>query len=415
MRLVILHEIQTTLGKRSFWVMTLLFPLVIIALTLAPQWLAGEDFFENPPAPTDIRAARMGFVDLSGLVSTAPPNIPASVLRPFSDEAAARAALANREIRGYVIIPADFLQTGELIMVGEELNIFGNVDQLILAKYLVAYNLLGDEVRAARFIAPTAQMQVRSLGPVTVESQESTAIFSLPFAVMFILFFVISFTGGYMLQSVAQEKENRTAEILLVSVPARSLMAGKVLGLGLVALLQMGVWFVGGWWALNSRAGFLNLPEADRFGREFIILIALYFLLGYLLYALALGALGALAPNAREGAQFTFLIILPLLAPFWLNFAFLQNPNGPLATALSLFPLTAPTAMPARLAAANVPLWQIAASLLGLLLATYLFLLLAARFFRADTLLSEQSLSLRRILNELRGGGKGNTELRRAP
>ena len=132
--------------------------------------------------------------------------------------------------------------------------------------------------------------------------------------------------------------------------------------------------------------------------------VALYFLLGYLMYASALAAIGVLAPTAREAAQFTFIVILPLLIPLWLSSAFIEEPNGGLAVFLSLFPLTAPLAMAARLATASVPAWQPAVELVGLTLVAYWFVLVAARLFRADTLLSTASLTWKRIGQELRAG-----------
>jgi ABC-2 type transport system permease protein len=96
--------------------------------------------------------------------------------------------------------------------------------------------------------------------------------------------------------------------------------------------------------------------------------------------------------------------MLPLLLPLWLNVAFLNDPNGTLATALSLFPLTAPTSMMTRIAAGGVPLWQILLSLAGLAITTYLLVLFAARFFRADTLLSTRSFHWKRLFAEFRAG-----------
>ena len=94
--------------------------------------------------------------------------------------------------------------------------------------------------------------------------------------------------------------------------------------------------------------------------------------------------------------------MLPLLTPVWLNAVFTEASNGLFATILSLFPLTAPTAMVARLAAGGVPFWQAAVALAGLGVTAYFFVNLAARFFRADTLLSSRSVSWRRIASELR-------------
>ena len=147
---------------------------------------------------------------------------------------------------------------------------------------------------------------------------------------------------------------------------------------------------------LVGAAGFL-------LGYALFVWAMLFFLFGYIAYAAALGALGALAPTMREGSQFTFILLLPLMVPLWLNNVFVNDSNGPIATALSLFPLSAPTTMVTRLAAGGVPAWQPFVALAGLIVTAYLFVLLAARFFRADTLLSSTSLSWGRIAAEIRG------------
>jgi ABC-2 type transport system permease protein len=137
------------------------------------------------------------------------------------------------------------------------------------------------------------------------------------------------------------------------------------------------------------------LPEG------FALWAVLYFLLGYMTFASAMGAIGTLAPTMREASQFTFAVLLPLMIPVWLNTAFMQAPNGSLVTFLSIFPLTSPVSMVARLTAVRVPLWQMLLSL-GLLVATaYGFVLMSARFFKADTLLSAVPLDFKRLRTEV--------------
>jgi ABC-2 type transport system permease protein len=223
----------------------------------------------------------------------------------------------------------------------------------------------------------------------------------VPFAALFIFFFVITTSSGFMLQSVSKEKENRTVEILLLSLRPRDLMLGKVVGLGVVALLQMAIWLGGSLFALD-RSATLGIAASVELPPGFVAWALAYFVLGYLLYASALGAIGALAPSAREGTQFTFIALLPLMIPLWLSTAFSESPNGTLATLFSLFPLTAPTSMITRMAAGPVPVEQLLVGLAGLAVTTYVFVLLAARFFRADTLLSSNALNWRRIVAELR-------------
>jgi ABC-2 type transport system permease protein len=209
-----------------------------------------------------------------------------------------------------------------------------------------------------------------------------------------------------MLNSVSREKENRTAEILLISLEPKQLMTGKVIGLGLVALFQMSVWLSGAIYALNNSNQIFEAANNFQLPDGFFGLALVYFILGYFLYASILGSIGVLAPNAREGGQFTFVAILPLLVPLWFNYIFTESPDGPVSVFLSLFPLTAPSSMITRLTTSHIPLWQIILSLAGLVLTAYFFVMLASRLFRADTLLSSENLSFKRLKQELWGKRK---------
>ncbi len=255
-------------------------------------------------------------------------------------------------------LPADFMQTGEVIAVATSLSPLAGEQSEDLLRWLVAVSLLGNEQLASLVLAPTGRCRLEVIAPAEVDNRTSAAGFGVSFALMFILFFSITMSSGYMLQSVSKEKENRTAEVLLTSLDAagaddrqgdRAGVSGAVADGDLArrrhAAVQPGRDAAGQPW------------RRDLAGRLLVYLL-LYFLLGYLVYSSALGALGALAPNAREGSQFTFVIILPLLIPLWFNSIFLNDPNGTLATVLSLFPLTAPTTMVTRLASTSVPAWQ---------------------------------------------------------
>jgi ABC-2 type transport system permease protein len=405
--IVVKHEILTTISRKSFWFTTLLFPLMILAFSLFPSFFAQNAAQQAQSIVADPGAAvaAMGYVDAAGILAQLPPDMPADRMRRFSDEASAQAALDAGQIGQYYVIAADYLKTGNITAVMAQLAPISMEGQANLLRYVINYNLTGDAALARLLTNPTASVETHSLAPQVKTESTGPMGFILPFAVMFVLFFIITMTGGYMLQSVAKEKENRTAEVLLVSVRPRELVLGKVLGLGVVALGQMAVWLGGGLLLMGGGLAIANIAGGYALPVSFIFAAAIYFLLGYLLYASALGAVGALAPTAREGAQFTFIIILPLLVPFYLNQAFTSDPNGLLATILSLIPLTAPTAMMARLSVVAVPAWQVALSLTGLAVTTYLLVLLSARFFRADTLLSNASLNWGRLIREVRGRG----------
>ncbi|OQA44116.1 MAG: ABC-2 family transporter protein [Chloroflexi bacterium ADurb.Bin325] len=403
-RLVIKHEILTTLGRPSFWFMTFLFPAMIMGFSLLPTLMA-ETAFDNPSAlPSIMQAAArpIGYVDQGGFIRRLPPDVPADSVRAFVDEDAALAALAAGEISQYYVLPADLPRTGRAAVVADQAAPLSGITPGRTIEYLIDYNLTGDDRLARLVLDPLGSPEAEALSP-DVRAGSGASGFTISFAVMFVLFFVITMSAGYMLQSVAKEKENRTAEVLLMSVRPRELMLGKVLGLGFVALVQMGVWGGGGVLLMGSGLAIASMLAGHPLPLSLFFWAFAYFVLGYLIYAAMLGALGALAPTMREGSQFTFVLLIPLIMPMWFSSVFMQEPNGVMATVLSLFPLTAPTSMVTRMAATAVPLWQPVVGILLLLAATYLLVLLSARFFRADTLLSSDSLSWGRIRRELLG------------
>jgi len=413
--LVIKHEIRNTIGKPSFWLTTFLLPGVIMVFTFGTQFISQRAFEQEEDVIAGVEqgdALAIGYVDHAGIIAQLPPGIPEVLFPSFPDEASAHAALLGGQLREYYVIPADYVATGDLLAVEKEFAPLGNIGGGDLFRYVISFNLVGDEAIARRVASPITNLETTALAAAdTGADADYGTRFLVGYGVLFILFFVLTMSSSFMLRSVSREKENLTVEVLLVSLRPRDLMLGKVLGLGLVGLLQMGIW-LGGSLLTMQHGGSMLETFGVMFGQitlppGFMVWGLLYFLLGYILYASALGAIGALAPNARETGQFTFIVMVPMMIPLLLSNAFVEAPNGVLATALSLFPLTAPTAMLPRLAAGGVPLWQPVVSLAGLAVTMYLFVLLAARFFRADTLLSSASLSWARVRDEFKKGSKG--------
>jgi ABC-2 type transport system permease protein len=240
------------------------------------------------------------------------------------------------------------------------------------------------------------------LASSTEIDKDDPMTFAVPMAILFIFFFVITTSSGFMLTSVTKEKENRTAETLLVSLKPSQMMLGKILGLGIIALLQMSIWLGGALLALDNSSQLFATVTKFELPTGFIFWAILFFLFGYLMYASILGTIGVLSPNTREGGQFTFVAILPLLIPLWLNYTFTDAPNSPVAVFLSLFPLTAPSAMISRLTSGHVPTYQILLSLGGLIISSYFLIILASKLFRADNILSTESFRWRKIFAEFR-------------
>lgn len=417
--LVIKHEIRETIGKPSFWLTAFVFPLIIFAITFGSQMMAQglteEEADADPLSALAEQAAEAaaqpaGYVDRATLVTEMPEAIPDGMFRSFATVEDAEAALEQGQVDRYYVVPADVRETGRIELVQAQFSPFPQLGGQDPFRYVLLHNLTGDADVAVLLLDSLPRVSRESIvsdedGGAGDPEGEGVAAMAAPTAMLFIFFFVLTMSSSFMLRSVTKEKESRVVEVLLLSLRPRELMLGKILGLGVAALLQMAIWMGGGLLVLGEGLPILGLAASALsldLPTGFLIWVALYFLLGYLTFSSALGALGTLAPNMREGSQFTFALLLPLMIPLWLSSSFIDAPNGPLATFLSIFPLTAPVSMVTRLAATTVPLWQILLSL-GLLAATtYGFVLISARFFRADTLLSTAPLNLQRILSELR-------------
>jgi ABC-2 type transport system permease protein len=401
---VVKYELYTILSKPSFWLTTFLVPLLVIGLNVGTQVLVQSEVSEAASAGTagaPAGAAPIALVDEAGLVQRMPADIPPEALQAWPSQEAARAAMAAGEIAQFYVIPADFLETGRLLLIIDQFAPISSSAEEEAIRYVLSANLVDDPGRAAALVDPLWSVETHALAPQESGRQTSFLTTVVPIATTLIFYLVLTFTGSYMLQSVTREKENRTAEVLLVSLRPRELLMGKVLALAVLGLGQVIVWVGGSVLVLDQARQAIATAAHFALPAGFFVWGFLYFLVGYLLYGSLMAGLGALAPTAREGNQLVFVIVIPLMVPLLVNTAFSEAPNGALVTFLSLFPLTAPVSMPTRLAVAPVAFWQ---PLLGLALlagCAYLVILLAGRLFRADTLLSSSTLSLARVRHEL--------------
>ncbi len=407
--LVIKHDLDATLRQRSFWILTFIMPLILVGVNA--YYLMGDggpqELGQQASGAALAELPAIGLVDPAGVIEALPEDLPPDLFVHFADEQAARAALEAGTIEQYLAVPADYIATGQIEVYDREFQIAleaqGPLDafggQSGLLNYLIAYNLVDDPQVAAALQNPVPlwAAEMHALQPPS-EGGRNDEVASLIASVLPLVYYFLLVMGStYLMRSVVAEKENRTAEVLLVSVDPRRLLVGKIAAMSVVTLMQVVVWVAGGTFVLRRGAELLAMGEL-QLPPGFIMWAILFLVFGYLLFASIMVAGGALANNVREGGQLTWLLVIPLMPTLMFGQAFAQDPHGLLSVALSLFPLSAPSAMVTRLAVAEVPLWQILLSLGGLAVSAYLFLLLASRFFRAGNLLSQEAFNWRRLL-----------------
>jgi len=208
-----------------------------------------------------------------------------------------------------------------------------------------------------------------------------------------------------MLQGLGEEKENRLMEILLSSVSARQLLTGKVLGLSAAGLVQVAVWVV-------SLPLILNLASATTGGHvsmmlipaNLLVLATVYFILGYLLFAVLAAGVGAISPTVQEGTQLSSIYSVFAIAPIWFLGLIVLYPNSPLSVFFTIFPLTAPVLVMARLGLTSIAPWELATSITVMVLSIIVGLLLTSKVFRVYLLMYGKRPKLGEIIRSLKNG-----------
>ena len=199
----------------------------------------------------------------------------------------------------------------------------------------------------------------------------------------------IFFSSGYLLQGIAEEKQNRVIEVIWSSVNPTQLLAGKILGLGPAGLLQVAFY-----------AGLLVFPSVTvlalfhlSFSAMFLSLV--YFVLGYFLFAGLMAGTGILGNSPQESGQLSAFWTILSMIPMFLMAPISEDPNSWLARGLSYFPLTAPVTMLLRITSAQIPWTDVGISIAVLILSIYLAVTAAAKMFRAAALMYGKRPSLR--------------------
>jgi ABC-2 type transport system permease protein len=219
----------------------------------------------------------------------------------------------------------------------------------------------------------------------------------LPFLAVMLLYMGIVGISQMLISSTLEEKANRVYEVLLSSVSPFQLMAGKLLGICAVGFTLLALWSGGGLVAAALQ-GFGDVVQVAQLG-WFVV----YYVLGFLMIASLFVAIGSACNTIKEAQNLMAPLSIMLALPLVLALVSMSNPNGTVPTVASFIPPFTPFLMMARIAGAPPPPdWQLWATLVILLLATWLTIRLAARVFRVGILLYGQPPSLAQIARWMR-------------
>lgn len=399
-------ELRSTVWRLGFLLTTFGLPLLLSAVTITSA-IVQADLIASQ------RAARasVGIADEASVLDAEMRD--PEVLR-FGSRARGLESLAARDIDTLFVIERDWRTTARVVAITRaDVSVLVRNDEAAnVALARVLRRALADDVATpevvARLVDPVALSRARQTpNGVVPESPgallEALAAVMTPMLLGILLMSSLLMASGYLVQTIAQDKETKIVEVLLASATADELMAGKLLGLGAAGLVQFGIWAVLG----GGGAKFLlaALPHAAiEWPARAIAILPLFFFLGYGFLGSVMLATGAFGSSAAESQKLTLGWVLASVAPLLVLPTFLDAPHGVLARVFSFIPFTAPIAIVIRVAVDPVSIsWlEIAGVALELVIATAIAIVVGGRIFRVGLLMSGSLPSARAIWEQIR-------------
>ncbi len=431
--IIIKREYLERVRQRSFIVLTLLLPAIMIGAFVIPAKLSSMKSSKMQRLVVVTSMPQFGEIVRQQILASSKPDEEKSGAgkdkdkdkdaededKPGRDYAievdanaseAERAVLRNRvnsgDIDGYLWLSDDAVAARKVSYYGRETGGFlekswlsGQLDRAIVLRELAQRGVSG--TRADELLKPVKLDIVRVEGGKETKANDRGMFFAV-FAMVMLLYTAVIFYGVSVMRAVLEEKNSRVMEVLLSSATSTELMAGKLIGVGAVGLTQIVIWIaMAGAYALPALAasaitGEIRIPPLT------LAAFALFFLLGYLLFSSIYAAIGAVITSEQEGQQLQFIIVLPLIISVFMMGPVMRAPDAPVAVWTSMVPFFSPVLMYLRIAVQPPPVWQIALSL-ALLVGTIAgILVLCARIYRIGILMYGKRPTLPEIVKWLK-------------
>jgi ABC-2 type transport system permease protein len=402
-------EFLEKVKSKAFIISLVLMPLIMVVFGFLPGLLASKP---------DDKPIALGVLDETGKILTPlsqrldekyrlPDGRPNYVLRNLNEDvsfgelkARANKLIASKQIEGYFHIPATVYDSGKVEFRAENV---GNIriserfsrtmEEVIVEQRLVSRGFDPTQIKKLMADVNVKSIKVSEKG----EEKESgflETFFSAYIMIMMLMFLVLT-SGQLLIRSVVEEKSNRVIEVLLSSCSAQDLMAGKILGLSALGIMQMLLWGVIG-------LGIAMKTGTDIFSLESLLLSAVYVILGYLLFSAIFVAAGSPVTTEQEAQQITSYVSLILVFPIVLAVPAMQNPDSLLIRVLSFIPLLTPAFMVLRIPIQMPETWEILTTI-GVLIVSSVFMMWAAgKIFRTAILVYGKRPTIPELIRWLR-------------
>lgn len=409
--IVIEREYMERVKKKSFIITTILMPILMLVLMALPALIMN---FAGTSSTT------VAVIDNTGKIF--------SQLRSEDDltfiptpELSVDSALTREGVDGVLVIPANIFDNKKATLryysngptsIGTEGTISSEINTIVETERLKAYNIDNINEILADVKSDVGITTIRA-DKDSEESSSSMFSYGIGIAMTFVLYMFLLIYGQMVMTSIIEEKGNRVLEVVVSSVKPAQLMMGKIVGVALVAITQILIWGVllvlmsayllpallpaeamadvtavqAGNYDMVSDTSSIELIQAvgmiGNVGNIITLfgLMTLFLVGGFLLYSSIFAAVGSSVDNIQDASQLTSLAVIPIALGFIFAMVAAADPMGPIAFWMSIFPLTSPMVMVARIPF-GIPAWQIILALVLLVISFVFMVWLAGKIYR---------------------------------
>ncbi len=432
------REYLERIRSKWFLVGTLLGPVLLGVLFVGPAYIS----MKQRPA-TDL--ANVIVLDATGAnfgsrVATALrksfPDSPAPTVKTVDPEQlgvvedSAVNAVVRKEVYGFIVLDSNTIANRSVRYVGRNASSINDVQSLMSS---VKQQVLGqrleqagmDPAKVNALTAEKLETKVEKIGNKGRETGGGTGNVIFAYIIAFLLYMMIALYGQTILRNVLEEKTTRVAEVVVSSVSTDTLLAGKVIGSGMVAITQVVSWVVLMGAMLVYLAPFLGAKMGSQAGAQAAatrglpsdmvvnalptpgtaLIIFAFFVLGFIFYSALFAAAGAMVSSQEDVQQAAMPVMLMLVSSILFLQPILLAPGSNLSRVMSLIPFSAPILMPLRMSLVPVPWWELAASVGGVAVACVASIWLSARIYRVGLLMYGKRPSFKEVARWVRYAG----------
>jgi len=394
------HEFIQAIKKPGYIILTLAIPvLALISIGVV-------DLFSTRFEPEADDLILIGFVDQVGIFEEQTDQGFIQLI-PYQSEDIAIEALVDGEIDEVIIIPSDFIRMASVQRYTLERELETPESKRYAISNFMIWNLLKDdvppEIIETVLSPPDLTITRLEVDGSVAESQTNIGNIIIPGIFAFLLSMALMFGNNSLISGLGEEKESRLIEVLTSSVSVSQMLIGKVLALGAAGLFQVLLWLISAPLILNlASSTFGGLLKYIQIPPNFLFFGVIYFILGYLQFAVLAVMVGGIVSSAADGHNLSMLYIMAGYIPLWTFGAFIAIPEHPIWVVLSIFPITAPTMTMLRMGVSDIPGWQLGASLGVLIISIAIGQFLSVKTFRTFMLMYGKRPRMKEIFQTLK-------------